>query len=58
MAALHPAIPRVLCPDCGELLALHRIRPDRQDKPVIEFRCDCGFDYRLHARHGRDELAL
>jgi len=46
---LHPAIPRVLCPDCGNIMRLVRVEPDPTTERRAErttFECDCGFDYR------------
>jgi len=46
LAPLHPAIPRVMCPDCGCNMHLDRMEPTagerRADK--VSFRCDCGFE--------------
>ncbi len=43
---LHPAIPRVMCPDCGRNMRLARMEPTggerRADK--VSFQCDCGFE--------------
>jgi hypothetical protein len=52
---LHLAIPRVLCPSCGELMRLSRIDPacdgSRRGQTTI-FECSCGDDYRqtIHER--------
>jgi predicted RNA-binding Zn-ribbon protein involved in translation (DUF1610 family) len=54
MTELHPEIPRVYCPTCGEVLRLRRIVPvDEQSE--MQFQCDCGFDYRMSTR-ARAEL--
>jgi hypothetical protein len=53
----HPAIPRVSCPSCGKIMKLRRIAPDPGDNAVMQFTCDCGFDYRMSAR-ARSEAAL
>jgi hypothetical protein len=46
---MHPSIPRVLCPSCGELMRLSRIDPSpssgRRGATTI-FECSCGDDYR------------
>jgi RNase P subunit RPR2 len=47
--ALHPAIPRVLCPSCGSMMRLSRIDPwpnDSRQAETTTFQCSCGFDYR------------
>jgi len=49
MHPLHPAIPRVLCPSCGQRLSLARIRPGSADQSVLAFKCECGFDYEMSA---------
>jgi RNase P subunit RPR2 len=52
---LHLAIPRVLCPSCGDLMRLSRIDPScdgsRRGQTTI-FECSCGDDYRqtIHER--------
>jgi RNase P subunit RPR2 len=50
---LHLAIPRVLCPSCGELMRLSRIDPScdggRKGQTTI-FECSCGDDYRQTIR--------
>ncbi len=46
---LHPAIPRVLCPECGARMRLARIDPESdsvRDAETTTFACDCGFTYR------------
>jgi hypothetical protein len=37
---------------------LRRIQPDGRDKPVMQFECDCGFDYRMSAQAPADALRL
>ena len=49
-----PEIPRVLCPACGLIMRLDRISPDENNISVMQFRCDCGFDYRMSARAQRE----
>jgi RNase P subunit RPR2 len=46
---LHPAITRVLCPECGSLMRLERVDPEidaRRDAETTTFSCVCGFTYR------------
>jgi hypothetical protein len=38
-------------------MKLRRIAPDDWDNAVMQFTCDCGFDYRMSAR-ARSEAAL
>jgi RNase P subunit RPR2 len=52
---LHPAIPRVLCPSCGEMMRLSRIDPwpnNSRKGETTTFECSCGDDYRqtIHER--------
>jgi len=50
---LHPAIPRVLCPSCGEVMRLSRIDPMPSGHAAGEtttFECTCGDDYRRTIR--------
>lgn len=50
---LHPAIPRVLCPSCGEVMRLSRIDPTPGGPAAGEtttFECTCGDDYRRTIR--------
>jgi RNase P subunit RPR2 len=53
-AAMHPEIPRVLCPSCGEIMRLSRIHPDGNNKSEMLFVCDCGFNYRMSTRAQRE----
>lgn len=44
---LHPAIPRVLCPNCGKQMRLETIvteLPNNRER--VTFNCDCGFDFK------------
>lgn len=55
MSNLHPAIPRVLCPSCGDMMRLSRIDPSPNDSRAGQttiFECSCGDDYRqtIHER--------
>ena len=50
---LHLAIPRVLCPSCGELMRLSRIDPSNDGGrrgQTTTFECSCGDDYRQTIR--------
>lgn len=52
-AALHPAIPRVLCPSCGDVMRLSRIDPSPRNSAPAQtttFECSCGDDYRQTIR--------
>ena len=45
LTPLHPAIPRVMCPDCGKNMRLQRIEPvsaHRADKNT--YRCECSLE--------------
>ena len=50
MTELHPDIPRVLCPCCGDIMRLGRVGPRWDDTEVMQFNCECGFDYEMSAR--------
>ncbi|HET9902372.1 MAG TPA: hypothetical protein VFQ27_01555 [Xanthobacteraceae bacterium] len=46
---MHPAMPRVQCPECGGKMRLARIDPDtnpHRRADVTTFQCSCGFTYR------------
>ncbi|MCZ7658105.1 MAG: hypothetical protein M5U07_09700 [Xanthobacteraceae bacterium] len=48
-ATLHPAIPRVMCPECGRIMRLTRIDPlaaPPRRAEIVTFRCECRFDLR------------
>ena len=45
---MHPALPRVLCPECGGKMRLARIMPAFEPERRADtsmFRCKCGFGY-------------
>lgn len=46
---LHPAIPRVLCPSCGEMMRLCRVDDSHRGETMM-FECSCGDDYRQTIR--------
>lgn len=43
LTPLHPAIPRVMCPDCGKNMRLERIEPTVSPRrgDNVTFRCEC-----------------
>ena len=43
----HPAIPRVLCPQCVELMRLAQIARVSATDENMQFDCGCGFEYRI-----------
>jgi lysyl-tRNA synthetase class I len=45
LTPLHPAIPRVMCPQCGKNMRLERVEPvstPRADK--VTYRCECSME--------------
>jgi DNA-directed RNA polymerase subunit M/transcription elongation factor TFIIS len=47
---LHPAVPRVTCPQCGGKMRLAEVIPDLHDRPEMRYRCTCGFYFSMSAR--------
>jgi hypothetical protein len=44
--SLHPALPRVMCPECGSYMRLDRIVPcatPARRAETVSFSCDCLF---------------
>jgi predicted RNA-binding Zn-ribbon protein involved in translation (DUF1610 family) len=47
---LHPSIPRVLCPRCGEHMRLAIVDAQAEDHATLKYDCGCGFTYQMSAR--------
>jgi len=45
--SLHPAIPRVLCPQCGEQMRLAKAETAAHENDKLMFECVCGFEYQM-----------
>lgn len=44
---MHPAIPRVLCPRCGNLMRLAEVSAQIDKPSTMEFDCECDFKYHM-----------
>lgn len=44
LTPLHPAIPRVMCPECGRNMRLDRIEPTRARAEKVTYRCECSLE--------------
>lgn len=53
---LHPSIPRVLCPRCGERMRLAAVDAKAHDHATLKYDCGCGFTYNMSARARRAAL--
>jgi len=45
--APHPAVPRVVCPRCGDLMRLAQTSTETDKPDLMDFDCECGFEYQL-----------
>jgi predicted RNA-binding Zn-ribbon protein involved in translation (DUF1610 family) len=50
---LHPSIPRVLCPRCGEHMRLATVDAKAKDHATLKYDCGCGFTYNMSAKARR-----
>jgi len=53
---LHPSIPRVLCPRCGEHMRLAIVDAKAEDHATLKYDCGCGFTYNMSAKARRATL--
>lgn len=57
--SLHPAIPRISCPKCGNTMRLAKIEPEPHGHgEMMTFDCQCGFTYTQSERtRGAQDVA-
>jgi len=46
----HPAVPRIVCPRCGDLMRLAQTSAEMDKPDIMDFDCECGFEYQMSAK--------